>query len=274
MKICSKCGLEKDISQFYKRKDTKDGLRSDCKECRNLENKKYVDINKDYISEYNRKYREENKDRLKEFYREFYDNNKDELKKLRKVKYSKNKENILNSNKNYRLRNKEKVNRNKRDYYLNNKDKIKMYQDNRRQEIKEYNKNYSKNNRYSINLKRKNKINSNPLEKLKSNIRCAITTSFKVMRFKKPLLCKHILGCSFDELKSYLESKFEPWMTWDNRGMYNGELNYGWDIDHIIPLSSAKSEEELILLNNYENLQPLCSKINRDIKRNNLNFIY
>ncbi len=59
-------------------------------------------------------------------------------------------------------------------------------------------------------------------------------------------------------------------LNWNNRGLYNGELNYGWDIDHIIPLSSAKTEEEMILLNHYSNLQPLCSKINRDIKRDNI----
>ena len=34
-----------------------------------------------------------------------------------------------------------------------------------------------------------------------------------------------------------------------------------------VPLSLAKSEEELIKLNHYTNLQPLCSKINRDIKK-------
>ena len=56
-------------------------------------------------------------------------------------------------------------------------------------------------------------------------------------------------------------------MTWDNKGMYNGELNYGWDIDHIIPISSAKTEDDLYILNHYTNLQPLCSKVNRDIKK-------
>ena len=55
-------------------------------------------------------------------------------------------------------------------------------------------------------------------------------------------------------------------MNWENYGKYNGELNYGWDIDHIIPLSSAKSEEEVYKLNYYSNLQPLCSYTNRYIK--------
>ena len=65
----------------------------------------------------------------------------------------------------------------------------------------------------------------------------------------------------------YLESKFEDWMNCENYGLYNGELNYGWDIDHKIPLSSGKTEEKIIELNHYTNLQPLCSKINRDIKK-------
>ena len=65
----------------------------------------------------------------------------------------------------------------------------------------------------------------------------------------------------------YLESKFEPWMCWNNKGLYNGEFNYGWDIDILYPISSAKTEEDIIKLNHYTNLQPLCSKINRDIKK-------
>jgi len=52
-------------------------------------------------------------------------------------------------------------------------------------------------------------------------------------------------------------------------GLYNGEFNYGWDIDHIIPISTAKTEDDVYKLNYYTNLQPLCSKINRYIKKNN-----
>ena len=61
-------------------------------------------------------------------------------------------------------------------------------------------------------------------------------------------------------------------MNWDNRGLYSGEFNYGWDIDHVIPLSSVNTEDEIIKLNHYTNLQPLCSKINRDIKKDNLEY--
>jgi hypothetical protein len=43
------------------------------------------------------------------------------------------------------------------------------------------------------------------------------------------------------------------------------------DIDHIIPISSVNSENDVIRLNHYTNLQPLCSKVNRDIKIDKFN---
>jgi hypothetical protein len=59
-------------------------------------------------------------------------------------------------------------------------------------------------------------------------------------------------------------------MSWDNRGKFNGEANYGWDLDHIKPLSSAQTIEEVKELCHYTNIQPLCSYMNRCVKRDNL----
>jgi hypothetical protein len=61
-------------------------------------------------------------------------------------------------------------------------------------------------------------------------------------------------------------------MTWDNKGNPEDgilEPNKTWDIDHIIPLSSCKTEDDVIKLNHYTNLQPLCSYTNRYIKKDN-----
>ena len=55
-------------------------------------------------------------------------------------------------------------------------------------------------------------------------------------------------------------------MNWENYDKYPN----GWDVDHIIPLSSAKTEEDLIRLLHYTNLQPLNSKYNREVKRDNV----
>ena len=108
---------------------------------------------------------------------------------------------------------------------------------------------------------------SEPLYRLKHNFKVNLLRFFKSNNYIKNLKTEEILGCTFEEFKLYLESRFEYWMNWDNRGLYNGEFNYGWDIDHRVPISLAKSEEEVMKLNHYTNLQPLCSKINRDIKK-------
>lgn len=35
-KICKKCGVEKDFSEFYTSKKNKDGLQGTCKKCKNM----------------------------------------------------------------------------------------------------------------------------------------------------------------------------------------------------------------------------------------------
>jgi hypothetical protein len=61
-------------------------------------------------------------------------------------------------------------------------------------------------------------------------------------------------------------------MTWENWGKYNGELYYGWDLDHIIPSSSAITENDILKLNHYTNFQPLDSLINRFVKKDRLDY--
>jgi hypothetical protein len=79
-----------------------------------------------------------------------------------------------------------------------------------------------------------------------------------------------ILGITFEEFKTQIESQWEDWMNWNNYGKYNGKENYGWDLDHIIPISSGKCEEDIIRLNHHSNLQPLCSYVNRCVKRDKI----
>ena len=190
--------------------------------------------------EYNKKYREANKDKFKEY----YEANKDKFKEY----YEANKENIKEKIKNYYKINKGGVKEKKKEYYENNKQARLEYQ-----------------RKYKINRKL-----NDPLFKLTRNIRNAIRKSFINNGYKKTSKTFLILGCSFEEFKQHLESKFETWMTWDNYGLYNGTANYGWDIDHIIPSSTALTEEDVIKLNHYTNLQPMCSYYNRDVKKNKI----
>ena len=110
------------------------------------------------------------------------------------------------------------------------------------------------------------------LRSISFNITKSIRRSFKKKGIVKSKTVCEILGCSYQDFKIYIECKFQPWMNWDNYGLYNGELNYGWDLDHIVPKSIAKTEEDILKLNHYTNFRPLCSKTNRDIKKNKLDF--
>lgn len=127
---------------------------------------------------------------------------------------------------------------------------------------------YRKNNKHKIRNYENNKYKTEISYKLRKNLKSDINNFIRKKGYKNNKRISEIIGCTLNQLKEYLESKFENWMTWDNYGKYNGQLNYGWDIDHIIPQSSTTTEEHLYKLNHYTNLQPLCSYTNRYIKSN------
>ena len=241
MKICRKCNIEREISLYPKDKACKDGISNICKECHKMRCKEYSKENKENIAKRKKEKYENNKIDILEKSKEYYLNNKEIILSKSKFKY----DNISWSKEERDIYNIKNRNR-----YYNNKEN---------------------------NLERRRKIHSlrmknDVLYRLSINIRTSIRESLKSNGYRKCNKTEQILGITIIEFKIYLESKFEDWMTWNNKGLYNGELNYGWDIDHIIPLASAETEEELLRLNHYTNLQPLCSKVNRDIKRDILDF--
>lgn len=239
-KLCKKCNIEKTINEFPKTgrlcricyneymREKKNTEKYKLKQKENYEN------NKDNIFEYNKKYREENKDKRKETCKKYRDNNKEKLKEY---------------NKNYSQSDAGKQTRKRS--YEKNKEKLKEYRINNKEHRREYIKNHYKE-------KRKN----DPLFKLKGNISSLIRICFERNGYTKQSRTFEILGCSYDEFKIYLETQFESWMDWDNHGKYTGNYNETWQIDHIIPISNGMNEEEIIKLNHYTNLRPLCSKKN------------
>lgn len=236
MKKCTSCKEIKDYSEFNPDKRSKDKYRCYCIACSKLKNSESYFRNKNKINAKSKKYREENFEKIKEYF------SNPDVKKHRR-----------DSQKNYREKNKQKLLNQKKSYYQKNKKEIKERNSLRKNKIAEYSR---------------NRKNNDPLFKLITNIRISIYNSIKRMGFSKNKNTQEIIGCSFDEFKLHLESKFESWMNWENYGKYNGDLNYGWDIDHVIPISTACSELEVIKLNHFSNLQPLCSRVNRVIKRN------
>jgi hypothetical protein len=195
-KICSKCSLYKDISDFNKDDRSQDGLCASCKECFKI-------------------YRGLNKDRAREYMKEYVILNKD----------------ILSEKRSY-------------------------YREENREKAREYHRNYKKVNRKKINKYYSDRKKNDSFFKFKLSVRNLLYNSFKRGFSVKCKRTTEILGCSFEEFRTHIESKFNENMCWDNYGPY-------WEFDHIIQLATSKSEEDLLKLNHYTNFQPLEVEKNR-----------
>jgi hypothetical protein len=145
-------------------------------------------------------------------------------------------------------------------YYHANKEKSNS------PERKAYMKAWRKKNQQTIYLKRKERMAAEPLFKLRVNTNVTITTALKGGYTSRSKAFR-LLCCSFEVFKCHLEAQFEPWMSWENRGLYNGEPEYGWDLDHIMPLVTAGDEAALLKLHHYTNIRPMCSYANRNKNR-------
>lgn len=183
----------------------------------------------------------------KEYRKEYYKSNKGKRQAQMKSWYEGNKDKILNKTKEYDTVNINERKTYRKEYYEANKTKIISRQYKRAKERKQ----------------------QDPVYKLRHYLSSSISKAFKKQQAIKPGSTVSIIGCSLDKFKQHIESQFEPWMNWNNHGSrLIQSTNTSWDLDHIIPLSSAQTPEDLIRLNHYTNFKPLCSYHNRFIKRN------
>ena len=150
---------------------------------------------------YKREYRKLNANIIATKKKEYYQNNKEVIDAKYKIYREKNKTKIREREARYKQKNREKIASYQKEYKQNNKSKRAKYE--------------------------KEKQLSDPLYTLRNKIRKNLSKIFRQRGFKKVRKSEEIIGCTFEEFKRYIESEFENWMTWENRGLYNGELNYG-----------------------------------------------
>lgn len=169
---------------------------------------------------------------------------------------------------NYRSACKKCENKISRDYYSQNKDGyyeqrkeyLKQYRENNREKARQYNKEYRQKNLEKVKKQiyeiDKRRSREDKLYRLKRCVRSNIKNSFVRKKFSKKLNTQEILQCDINFFVNYLLQTFKN--------------NYGceWDkiekvhIDHIIPLATAHTEEEVYRLCHYSNLQLLKEKDN------------
>lgn len=114
-KICSKCKIEKNKSEFCEDKKRKDKLCHQCKECRKQSYKDH----KEKYKETQKIYREKHKEKYKKYLKEYGEDHKEELKEKSKEYYKKNKERIKENARNYQKENKDERNIYKKEWIKN-----------------------------------------------------------------------------------------------------------------------------------------------------------
>ena len=274
MKTCTKCKIEKEVTEFNKAKKYKDGLYIYCKSCRkeyreankerlkewkkeyyqankervNERNKKYYEVNKERINEQKKQYRKENKEYIKEWQKEWRQANKEYIKEYKKEYREVNKEYIKEWQKEYRKENKERLKEKAKEWYQVKGKKVKrQYLEANKERLKEKAKEWKKQRKAT-----------DPLFKMKINLRSRTSAAFKNKGYSKNTKTQEILGVDWEVAKQHIERQFTKGMNWDNYGE--------WHIDHIIPLASANNEVELKKLCHYSNLQPLWAEDNLEKK--------
>jgi hypothetical protein len=100
-KICVKCCVLKDISEFGKQKQNKDGYNGKCKLCIKGYNKNYCQNNKEELKILRKQYNIKNKERFAERNKIFRNKNKDKKKQYNKIYQEKNKEKIHEQRRKY-----------------------------------------------------------------------------------------------------------------------------------------------------------------------------
>jgi hypothetical protein len=154
--------------------------------------------------------------------KEWYAKNKEHVSKRKQKWYEQNSETTIDRVKKWKLDNPEKVK-----LTSANRDREKQYQ-------------YYK-DRYENDLHYRLKVI------LRNRVRTALKHNFKSGHTLE------MLGCSIEDFRKHLESKWQPGMSWDNHAID------GWHIDHVIPLDrfDLSDPEQLAKASHYTNMQPL-----------------
>ena len=152
----------------------------------------------------------------------------------------------------YKEANKEKIKVRQSEYYKSNREKVSEKQGE-----------YYKANKEKIKVKQRKyqnkRLNTDPLFKLSKNVKNRIRNSIKNRGYSKKTKTYDILGCSFEYLINHLNNNPYGFIYSDS----------DLDLDHIVPLSTASKELDIIKLNHYTNFQLLPSEYNRYVKRDN-----
>ncbi len=231
-KLCSQCHKVKTLDEFHNRAASKDGKRTQCKDC---------------DREYNRDYGKKNKEAIRVYNANRYVEKREYILDYSKGWHARNKEYTAQYMREYRDVNRDAILASGKKWYWNNWDK-------KRSSRKLWNQNNKPRIAASTRLRRQSNISF----RLGGNLRTRIRYALKRHQANKSASTYKLVGCSIFELREHLQSSFTSGMTWDNYGIV-------WEIDHIKPcvLFNLVREEEQRSCFHWSNLRPLLVSLNR-----------
>lgn len=162
-----------------------------------------------------------------------------EIERLR-IRYDSKKADVLTKQREYRIKNADVIRQRRRRYRSQNAAKIKASK-----------QTYAANNREKIAKSIARRRAKNPIARMANSMRRSIRRYLDAGQ-KGEMSSFEIIGCSKDDLRNHLQSKFKDGMTWENYGKH-------WHIDHIVPLISARTADDVKRLCHWTNLQPLTA---------------
>lgn len=242
MKKCTICLCVKPYSDFHKQAGRKDGYANWCKPCKKVKKAEAYEANRDRVLARCAEYRKANPDKVSAAKKRCYQAKREQYAAAHKAYYEANKDRALAACARYYRANRDKASAYQKLYRALNREALNarksVYQKENWEWLSKYQQEYAK-----------ARLKSDPIYAIGRLARRRISIALRQAGYAKSTRTHEMLGCDYSHLVLHLESQFKDGMTWENRGE--------WHIDHIIPLASAKTEEEIIALCHYTNLQPL-----------------
>jgi hypothetical protein len=209
----------------------------------------YHAANREKILCRQRKYREQNRERMRLASREWNRKNRERVKATTKAWAESNKDRLREQNKTFHQQNKNTIRERKRAWRKANASKVgkqkRLWVEANRDRV-----------RKASNRRDAERRKADPVFDLVCRVRGRICEVIKKSLTRKQSRTIVLLGCTGDELKDWIESKFTAGMSWGNRDQ--------WHIDHIIPLAKFDLSDptQQAAAFHYTNLQPLWAKDN------------
>ena len=202
-------------------------------------------VRKDHLKrEEGKRYRAKHRDQIAAWHRKNYQQKGDKIREYGKSWYQENRERKLAVGKAWRDKNRVKFKATQKRWEKNNPDKVHAKQ--RRM----YQKHKVKRNKAST-AANKRRYHADPTFRMRTAMYRHLNKT--IARQHMTAHCQEILGCTFEQLKSHLESQFKAGMTWANYGLR------GWHIDHRLPISKhdLTNPDHIRRCFHFSNLQPL-----------------